>query len=111
SWKPARFLLSNWQLSGLGIFTTGAPINPVCSSSAAFPFNDPSLTGVGAIGQTPSTTTVVGYRCQEVANPQNFTQGFYSNFNTAGANTNSQTGQYTDTQPQRQMALTVRLEF
>jgi hypothetical protein len=179
-WKPAKVVLRNWQLSGVGIATTGAPINPVCSSSAAFPFNDPSLTGVGAITQTPSTTTILGYRCQEVTNPQNFTQSFYSNFNTAaftlaptgtfgnaglyilrqptwwnfdtsldkkisikervalrlrfqafnvfnhtefdqigatylfnaaGVNTNSTTGQFTKTQPQRQMALTVRLEF
>jgi hypothetical protein len=177
TWKPAKFILSNWQLSGVGIVTTGAPVTPTCSSSAAFPFNDPSLTGVG-------TNSITGVRCQEIANPQNFTQSFFSNFNTAafalapastttpafgnigvgilrqptwwnfdtsldkkipireklalrirfqafnvfnhtefnamgstflfnaaGANTNSTTGQYTGTQPPRQMALTLRLEF
>src|SRR6266700_6337702 len=41
SWKPAKFLLSNWQVSGVGIVTTGAPLNPSWSSTAAFPFSDP----------------------------------------------------------------------
>jgi hypothetical protein len=177
TWKPAKMILSNWQLSGVGIVTTGAPINPTCSSTAAFPFNDPSLTGVGS-------GSISGVRCQAVANPQNYTQSFYSNFNTAaftlapastttpsfgnigvgilrqptwwnfdtsldkkvpigervalrirfqaynvfnhtefntmgttflfnaaGVNTNSTTGQFTNTQPQRQMALSLRLEF
>lgn len=177
TWKAARALLSNWQISGVGIVTTGAPLNPTCSSTGAFPFNDPSLTGVG-------TSSITGVRCQEVANPQAFTQGFNSNFNTAafnlapasatvpsfgnvglgilrqptwwnfdtsidrkialrekvalrirfqafnvlnhtefnaigatylfsaaGLNTNTNTGLYTNTQPPRQMALSLRLEF
>ncbi len=175
--KIARAVLGNWQLSGVGIVTTGAPLNPTCSSTAAFPFSDPSLTGVGS-------GNIAGVRCQAVANPQNFTQSFNSNFNTAaftlaptsttipsfgnigvgilrqptwwnfdtsldkkvpitervnlrirfqafnvfnhtefnsigatyqfnaaGLNTNTNTGLYTNTQPQRQMALTLRLEF
>lgn len=179
-WKPVRAIFSNWTLSGIGIATTGAPANPSCSSTAAFPYNDPSLTGLAAITQTPSTTSILGYRCQEVADPSKYTHDFYNNFNTsafvlapvgtfgnaglsilrqpswwnfdaaldkkvsirekvalrlrfqafnvfnhtefnsigstylfnaAGINTNSTTGQYTDTQPARQMALTIRLEF
>jgi hypothetical protein len=135
---------------------------------------------VGAITQTPSATSILGYRCQEVADPSKYSHDFYNNFNTsaftlapvgsfgntglnilrqpawwnfdaaldkrvsirerlalrfrfqafnvfnhtefnsigstylfnaAGINTNSTTGQYTDTQPARQMALTIRLEF
>jgi len=81
-WKAARAVLGNWTLSGIGIATTGAPANPSCSSTAAFPYNDPSLTGVPAITQTPSTTSILGYRCQEVADPQKYTQNFYNNFNT-----------------------------
>jgi len=171
--KVVRAVLGNWTLSGIGIITTGAPVTPTCSSTAAFPYSDPSLTGIG-------TNSISGVRCQEVANPASFTQSFYNNFNTAafalasigsfgnvgvgilrqptwwnfdsaldkkisikervalrlrfqafnifnhtefnrigttyswnaaGTNLNTTTGQFTGTQPQRQMALTARIEF
>jgi hypothetical protein len=67
---PLRAVINGWTLSGTTIAETGAPVSPSCSSTAAFPINDPTQTGQGA-------------RCQEVGDPRNFTQGFYSNFNTA----------------------------
>ncbi len=76
SMKALHAVLGNWTLSGIGIVTTGAPTTPTCSSTAAFPYSDPSLTGIG-------TNSISGVRCQEVANPKNFTQDFYNNFNTA----------------------------
>src|SRR5262249_23694553 len=153
--------------------TTGAPTTPTCSSTAAFPYSDPSLTGIG-------TNSISGVRCQVVANPKDFSQNFYNNFNTAAfglapigtfgnvgggtlrqatwfnidtsldkkvairerlalrlrfqafnilnhtefnkigttyqwnaanVNLNTTTGQFTGTQPARQIALTARLEF
>jgi hypothetical protein len=167
NWKGAGAIFDGWTLSGIGIATTGAPVSPSCSSTAGYPYNDPSLTGGGA-------------RCQQVADPKDFTHDFYNNFNTnafvlapigtfgnigqnilrqptwwnfdasiekkvliretvslrfrfqafnvfnhtefnqigtsysfnaAGANLSTTTGQYTDTQPPRQIAMTVRLEF
>jgi hypothetical protein len=167
NWKGAGAIFDGWTLSGIGIVTTGAPVNPSCSSTAGYPYNDPSLTGGGA-------------RCQQVADPKDFTHDFYNNFNTnafvlapigtfgnigqsilrqptwwnfdaslekkvsirervamrfrfqafnvfnhtefneigtgfsfnaAGANLSTTTGQYTDTQPPRQIAMSVRFEF
>jgi Carboxypeptidase regulatory-like domain/TonB-dependent Receptor Plug Domain len=65
-----RAVINGWTLSGTTLAETGAPVSPGCSSTAAFPANDPTQTGQGA-------------RCQESGDPRNFTQGFYSNFNTA----------------------------
>ncbi len=65
-----RAVLNDWTLSGTTLAQTGAAVSPSCSSTAAFPVNDPTETAQAA-------------RCQEVADPRNFTQGFYSNFNTA----------------------------
>jgi hypothetical protein len=66
-----RHVLDNWVLSGVTLFSTGAPAEPSCTSVSAGPDNsDPSLSGGGA-------------RCEEVANPNNFQHSFYSNFNTA----------------------------
>ena len=67
-WKPAKSVLGGWTLSGITRFTTGAPANPSCGSTAGFPFSDPSLTGGGS-------------RCQMVADPQSFTHDFDHNFN------------------------------
>lgn len=63
-------VLGKWTLSGITSASSGAPYSPSCSSTAPFPANDPTLTGLTA-------------RCQEVADPRAFTQSFYSNFNTA----------------------------
>jgi outer membrane receptor protein involved in Fe transport len=68
--KALRAVINDWTLSGTTLAQTGAPVSPSCSSTAAFPVNDPTLTGQAA-------------RCQEIANPGNFTQSFYSNFNAA----------------------------
>ncbi len=70
AFKLLAAIANNWTLSGTTLAQTGAPVSPSCSSTAGFPFNDPTLTGQTA-------------RCQEVADPRAFTQGFYSNFNTA----------------------------
>jgi len=74
--KALRAILSDWTVSGIGIVTTGAPATPTCSSTAAFPYSDPSLTGIG-------TNNLSGVRCQVIADPKNFSQNFYNNFNTA----------------------------
>ena len=66
-----KHVLDNWVLSGVTVFSSGAPVTPSCTSLSAGPANsDPSLSGGGA-------------RCQEIANPNAFTQSFYTNFNTA----------------------------
>ncbi len=171
--KIIRAVLGNWTMSGIGIVTTGAPVTPTCSSTAAFPYSDPSLTGIG-------TNSISGVRCQVVADPNKYAHDFYNNFNTAAfslaqigtfgntgigvlrqpafwnfdasldkrvpirermalrlrvqafnvfnhtefntigttyqwnaanVNLNTTTGQYTGTQPARQIALTARFEF
>jgi hypothetical protein len=65
-----QHLVNGWILSGVFRFQTGAPVTPGCTSTLAFPYSDPSESGVTA-------------RCQVVADPKNFTQNFFSNFNTA----------------------------
>jgi hypothetical protein len=65
-----RQVINGWTLSGTMLAETGAPVSPSCSSTAAFPINDPTQTGQGA-------------RCQEIGDPRAFTQNFYNNFNTA----------------------------
>ena len=171
--KIVRALFGNWTMSGIGIITTGAPATPTCSSTAAFPYSDPGLTGTG-------NNSISGVRCAVVADRKAFAQDFYHNFNTAafglapigtfgntgigvlrqpawwnfdaaldkrvaigervalrlrfqafnvfnhtefnsigttyqwnaaGVNLNTLTGQFTGTQPPRQMALTARVEF
>src|SRR5260370_12061644 len=171
--KLIKAVFGNWMLTGIGIVTTGQAATPTCSSTAAFPYSDPSLTGIG-------TNSISGVRCQEVANPNSFTPSFYNNFNTsafalapigtfgnvgvgilrqptwwnfdsaldkripiqeriafrlrfqvfnvlnhtqlnrigttfqwnaANVNLSTTTGQFTGTQPPRQMALTARVEF
>ena len=67
---PLRAVINGWTLSGTMLAQTGAPVSPSCSSTAGFPFSDPTLTGQAA-------------RCQEVADPRAFTHSFYNNFNTA----------------------------
>jgi hypothetical protein len=68
---PARHVLNNWLLSGITVFQTGAPVTPSCSSiSTGVANSDPSLSGGGA-------------RCQQVADPNNFQQSFFTNFNTS----------------------------
>ena len=48
----------------------------ICSSTAAFPYSDPSLTGIG-------TNSISGVRCEVMADPQKYAHDFYNNFNTA----------------------------
>src|SRR5262249_19116694 len=74
--KVVKAVLGGWTVSGIGIVTTGAPVTPSCSSTAAFPYSDPSLTGIG-------TNSISGVRCQVVADPQKYSHDFYNNFNTA----------------------------
>ena len=68
--KLVDAVLGKWTLSGITTASAGAPFSPACSSTAPFPANDPTLTGLTA-------------RCQEVADPRAYTKSFYSNFNTA----------------------------
>jgi len=66
-----KHVLDNWVLSGVTVYSSGAPVTPSCTSVSAGPANsDPSLSGGGA-------------RCQEIANPNTFQQSFYANFNTS----------------------------
>ena len=75
-----KHVVNDWTLSGSAAFQTGAPVTPDCSSISAGPANsDPSLSGVGAW----SSTNPAGARCQAVADPQNSTKSFYTNFNTS----------------------------
>jgi hypothetical protein len=64
----ARYLLNGWTIGGVTHYQSGAPITPTCTSTLAFPLNDPTESGGTA-------------RCQEVANPNSFTHNFYNNFN------------------------------
>jgi hypothetical protein len=68
--KPLNAVINGWTLSGTTLAQTGAAVSPSCSTTAAFPANDPTETGQSA-------------RCQIVADPNSFTQDFYHNFNTA----------------------------
>ena len=66
-----KHILDNWVVSGVTLFSSGAPVAPGCTSLSAGPANsDPSLSGGGA-------------RCQEIADPNNFQHSFYTNFNTS----------------------------
>jgi hypothetical protein len=66
-----RHILDNWVVSGVTLFSSGAPVAPSCTSLSAGPANsDPSLSGGGA-------------RCQEIADPNNYQHSFYTNFNTS----------------------------
>lgn len=51
-------------------FSTGAAVSPTCATTASFPANDPTWTG-GTV------------RCQVAGDWKSYTQGFYTNFNTA----------------------------
>ncbi len=72
--KAVKAVLGGWTLAGVGNFTTGAPTTPTCSSTAAFPYSDPSETGVG-------TNSITGVRCEVVANQTASPKNFYNNFN------------------------------
>ena len=78
--KPLNAVLSNWTLSGMMAWQTGAPVTPECSSLSAGPANsDPSLTGYGAY----TASNPAGARCQAIADPNNATKDFYHQFNTS----------------------------
>jgi hypothetical protein len=71
-----RHVANDWILSGAAAFQTGAPATPTCTSISSGVANlDPSLSG--------GTAWTNAVRCQEVADPKNFTHDFYHNFNTA----------------------------
>jgi Carboxypeptidase regulatory-like domain len=70
SQKFVNAVIGNWTLSGITSASSGAAYSPGCSTTAPFPANDPTLTGMTA-------------KCQIVADPHDFTQSFYTNFNTA----------------------------
>jgi hypothetical protein len=75
--RVVKAIANNWVISGITSFQTGAPVNPSCSSLNPGPINsDPSLSGVGTGG-------TIGARCQLVGDPENFTQSFFTNFNTS----------------------------
>lgn len=93
SWgKAGKLALNGWTLSGVTTALTGGPITPSCSSTAAFPTSDPTLTGVTVNTTTPAASAV---RCEVSGDPRSgFTQDFNHNFNvgafsypTAGAGT------------------------
>jgi hypothetical protein len=72
----AKHVLNNWVLSGIISAQTGAPVTPACSSVSPGAVNsDPSLSGVG--------TGVTAARCQQIADPHNYTHSFFTNFNTS----------------------------
>ncbi|HUB32035.1 MAG TPA: carboxypeptidase regulatory-like domain-containing protein [Bryobacteraceae bacterium] len=177
--KVIKSVLGGWTLAGVGNFTTGAPVTPYCSSTAAFPYSDPAETGTG-FGTSASTLANGGVRCEVTGNPNAVSKNFYNQFNTsafalapigtfgnvglgtlfqpswwnfdasldkqiqvkermkihlrfqafnvfnhtefntmdstfkwnaANVNQDTTTGQFTNTQPQRIMALTARVEF
>jgi hypothetical protein len=68
----AKAVLGNWTLSSITHMSTGAAVNPACSSTNGGPaLTDPSLSGVTA-------------RCQIVGDLNSgFTKNFYQEFNTA----------------------------
>ena len=70
-----KYLAGGWTLSGVTSFSTGAAVSPSCSTTAAYPANDPSWTGL--------ITGATGVRCQVVGDWKSFTHDFYNNFNTA----------------------------
>ena len=79
SQKVVKQIVSNWTLSGIASFQTGAPLTPDCSSLSPGPSNsDPSLSGVGAW----SAANPIGARCQATGDPNKFQKSFYTNFNT-----------------------------
>src|SRR5262249_38304822 len=77
--KAMKAVLGDWTLSGIGIITTGAPVNPICTSTAAFPTSDPTLPEASAI---TSSAVSGAYRCGVNGDPKAFTQNFFNNFNT-----------------------------
>lgn len=68
--KAGDYLLGGWTLSGVTSFSTGAAVSPTCTSSAAFPANDPTWTGL-----TP--------RCQVTGDWKLSTPDFYNQFNAS----------------------------
>ncbi len=79
--KVIKSVLGGWTLAGVGNLTTGAPANPYCTSTAAFPYSDPAETGTGFA--TSYTSTSAGQvRCEVVGNPNAGTKNFYNQYNT-----------------------------
>jgi hypothetical protein len=72
-----KYVINDWTFSGITTFMTGFPVTPTCTStSAGINNSDPSWTGLTATGATPAL------RCKQVADPNDFQQTFYTNFNT-----------------------------
>ena len=74
--KMVKAVFGGWTWAGTGVITSGAPVTPTCSSTAAFPYSDPSETGVG-------TNSITGVRCEVTGNLNATGQNFYNNFNTS----------------------------
>jgi hypothetical protein len=74
--KFVKGLLGGWTWAGTGVVTSGAPVTPTCSSTAAFPYSDPSETGVG-------TNSISGVRCEITGNINAVSKSFFNNFNTS----------------------------
>jgi len=68
-----KVALNGWTLSGVTSVSSGAPITPSCTSTAAYPTSDPTWSGAAASA----------IRCEAVGNWKNYTQSFYTNFNTS----------------------------
>ena len=78
--KAVDAVLSNWTLSGMMAWQTGAPVTPECSSLSAGAANsDPSLTGYGAF----TASNPAGARCQAVADANSGVKDFDHQFNTS----------------------------
>lgn len=72
--KAGDYMLGGWTLSGVTSFSTGAAVSPTCTSSAAFPANDPTWTGLTG-AQAP--------RCQVTGDWRLSTKDFDHQFNAA----------------------------
>ena len=61
-----KWILSDWQVSGVTKFISGTPITPTCTSTVAgVASTDPSYTGLG----TSATNAVTSTRCQLTGQP------------------------------------------
>jgi len=75
--------VGGWTVTAISIGSSGAAFSPSCSSTGAFPLNDPTETGQTA-------------RCQVVATPTVSSPDFFNQFNTA-AFTMAPTGTFGNT--------------
>jgi hypothetical protein len=91
----ARHLVNNWVISGITAYQSGAPVTPTCNvQGGTYADSDPSLSGLGVYATNGTGSfrnagpgayygTGFGARCRQVADPHNYTQNFYTHFNTS----------------------------